>query len=297
MHFIDLINPSKTWDSIDLFKKNSARHQAVTLMVTIAAAVFFIFPALIAFNLLTHTFRRIELDQKGVLEKQVVKVQQVALPPLKPSQSVEAIPSRTQAKWKTFFFEQFQKRLDPLNLKYGSAQENGDCFFDAVAQQLSTPEKSYSKKEIRQALADHLALVNREESTEHALYFTDYKEKLRGDHDTDYETFCAQIGLTLEELKGSIPIWGNGAALQMTANVFQVALQVYSADMMEISIYDSWHTFQDFELEESRPACPEICTLLGEESFIPLSSKPERTILLGNLSRAPWGHFVPLFKK
>lgn len=234
--------------------------------------------------------------------------------------SVEKIDQKKAAEmpqWKLFMRSELQKQLNAIGKTFNEAEENGDCFPDSVAQQLSKHEKykSITKKDVRLAIADHLKKVNQDPYSQEAVQ---YKALLSDE--AEYEALCNHVGKCLEDFKTGegAPIWGNNAIAQMIANIYDVEVRIYASQMLTVTIADtlkgiklegeggelkggdySQFNFMPIIDSEGLPAA-EVCSLIETEEdtlirYEPLEgTKKNGVIELANISRGPWGHWIPV---
>lgn len=201
------------------------------------------------------------------------------------SSSTEQNNFLKKPKWRTFLEERLATKLASISKKAGIAVENGDCFFDAVAQVVGLENASHARKILKNYL-EHCD----SNLTNH------YETLLEGNKEGySYKDFCNQIAFSAKEVGGSV-IWGNAATAQIVADAFTVEVIVHSCLLLPCNKEELKTIYQSFESIKSGSTY-EICTLLDTISYKPLQQEPQRKVELANISRDPWGHWVPVFNK
>ena len=204
---------------------------------------------------------------------------------------------KSKPNWRIFLEEQLEKQLSSMipPKTFGIAEENGDCFFNAVAQLLARQgNKSFTTRKIRADMKKHVANAN------DALN-NYYKKLLQNNIDGyTFEYFCENIDKCHDTMGGGV-IWGNHATLQMIANMYSLEVTVHSCDLINCDEEDIHSVYQDFERVEyivEGSKSYEICTLLDTSTCKPTTGNLiQGKIELACISRDPWGHYVPVFDK
>lgn len=198
--------------------------------------------------------------------------------------SEETTHNFTPVNWRPFFEDQIAKQLALIAKKPGVAVENGDCFFDAVAQKLGS---NLNASKIRGALHLHL------NSCKPELIKT-YQKMMEGNLDDSFEEFCKNIKFSADEIGGKV-IWGNKATVQMVANIFSVKIIVHNCYFLTVDKEDLNNLYQGFENLPFGPKEYGVCTFFDTEIYEPQHSHKVNQIELVNLQKDTWGHFVPVF--
>jgi len=289
MRIIDYFDPRTELNTWENFKELNWKQKGITLLVSaIAAVIFPIYGGFVAFRALTHHFHKVDASS----EKPVPSPIPQRSPPSS-SASTElrsAPPKREMPEWKQMLYRGLSKQLAARNLTHGKAEENGDCLFDAVSQQLAKVGIHRTKKQVREDIQDHLETCDDD---------TRYRALLRGNFEAAYEDFVDRIGLCVEDVTEGAPIWGNKACLHMIADIYHVRIESYSVMAFEITLIDAlndqWDGFEKYQYHRGEfDTGYEVCSEIDESEILPADGIVERTIQLGNLSRGPWGHFVPV---
>jgi hypothetical protein len=159
---------------------------------------------------------------------------------------------------------------------YGTAIDNGDCFFDAYAKGLQVYlKRAVTIKELRQKVADYVHTLEAEENN--WIKKMIQKEYIALDN---YEVFKERVGFTCEEVlqkKWPAPIWGQqqreGVIL---CHIYKVNLKIYEVGYLDEdpSKMDHWDNFWE-----------------SEPCIYPSNEKYNHTI---EMAIYP-GHFLPVF--
>lgn len=246
-----------------------------------------------------------ESNSSKPVESSAPKQEDLGKADVKSSTSVEkAALSKQDVKkpvWRQFLETEMANQLKSIDRTFGEAEEKGDCLFDAVAQQLNKQGKLLTKKDIRNAVFEHLKKVNQDPYSQEVIQY----KALIGD-EVEYEELCSQVNKCVEDFedKGT-PVWGNEAIVQMIADIFNVEVKIYVAELMTITIADTFpgKQYEKFNYIPTKdmqglPAL-EICTLIETKEdmikrFEPLEGTKNGVIELANIKRDPWGHWMPV---
>jgi hypothetical protein len=208
-------------------------------------------------------------------------------------------------EWRLFIMAELSEQLEKINRTFGEAEENGDCFFDSVAQQLQgLLGRALTKRDIRKAVYEHLKNVNEDANTEAANRY----RKLISD-DSEYQEICEDVAICSGDHPQKAPVWGNHAIAHMIADIYGVEIHVYASEMISIDaedthegkVYEGFKTCESFTQDESGiHMTTEVCTLIETEDhmiekIMPFDSKNKKGVIeLANVSRDPWGHWMPV---
>jgi len=206
------------------------------------------------------------------LDVAVPVVQNAALPPQSP---------RSQ-----FLYWHLRKILHDMNLTLGNSMDNGDCFFDSVAQQLSILQnQTVTAKDVRLAVYQYLQELPAEDNW--------VKRKYTSPTDS-YEDFVEKVQYTTEERlqSGSADvIWGDDVIAEIIARIYQVNVTTYVANFelqnnqalpdqnSDILVSDSGSRVEKIYTFEQEAECP------GQEN--------SGTISIALRSDGPNGHYYP----
>ena len=297
MRIIDFIDPRTDLNTWDNFKQLSGKQKALTLLVSAVAFVALLgYGGFVTFRALTHFFSKTESPLRPGDQKIHNEASPLLNPePLeRPRRAVNTNIS-TMVKWKQMMSCGLDKGLAPLRMQHGFAEESGDCFFDSVAQVLNKirPGENHTKQSVRLKLKEHLPQCQDNR----------YEQLLRGNADGyRYPDFCERIGDCVEDIKQGAPIWGNNVTLQLVADAYHVNIETHSVMTFELSLMESmndqWENFEKHQYTRGESEIiVEVCTELDTNEFHPDQGDAVETIHLGNMSRGPWGHFVPVFPR
>lgn len=213
------------------------------------------------------------------LEKFFIEIEKKIL-----AETCTSIPQEINRKGLSFLSEEKLRVLLklPRHLEIGTAIDNGDCFFDALAQALNTirmPQKLYTNKSLREACYQ---------------YYLDHKDEVNQRHNKDYNGIdqkdnYSYIRYTKEELDSLFdqraPIWGRyhveGILLcnQLALNSIHVIELFNNVEMEEIIPSHYWVTKNEVKrLSEDNELSYSIdvpVLILGQEErhFVPVLNK------------------------
>lgn len=199
-----------------------------------------------------------------------------------------ATGSASPRNWKSILRDDLSRQLAARSKKCEDTQENGDCFFEAVAKQLNRAKlkTDYTAKHVRMDLSRFLQGPAKEK----------YRDLYRGDVDATYDEICTNIQFCKDEITTGAPIWGNGVIAKMVADLYGVSVNIRAMDMIPVSFLDLmdgglYAGFHHHVIDQINQT-PEVCTLLDKTTYRPESGHASHTLELANISRGPWGHFV-----
>jgi hypothetical protein len=314
------VNSFNTWES---FQKLSGGFQALTIITVAVVTIFTLgIGSVFVFRALVNAFSKLNLQGEAAHERTANKAHQGALKNLidkdkplsteteinlpkqesiasgktEPSKKIEPTKRpmpKTMSPWKEFLRTQLAIQLEKIGLQFEESYENGDCFFDAVAYQLTHiyGDKQYTAKDVRVAISEHLKKAG---SEDHQRYGKMHK----GDVDSTYEHFCSEIHKSAEEFKDAgSPIWGNTLTAQIIADIYKIDVKVWSASLISITLLETLegNMYEGFEYIEIQKANPEVCTILDDRTFHPHDKTGNgKSIQLAAIDRHTWGHWLPL---
>lgn len=261
-------------------------------------------------EVISEPIQKTEIKPSDTLETVVLTQEEVVKADLKSPKFVEKTSLTTKPVekevWRQFLETEVSNQLKAIGRTFGHAEERGDCFFDAVAQQLNKLlGKSLTKRDIRNEISKHLQKVNKDPYSQEAVQY----QALRGD-EVSYEDFCSQVHKCLEDFEPGqgVPVWGDRATAQMIADIFNVEVHVYASEMQTITMAETFkgRPYEKFNYIPTKdmhglPAL-EVCTLIETKEdmiirFEPLEGAKKKGVLeLANISRGPWGHWMPIDK-
>lgn len=298
MRISDYLNPKTELNTWANFKELNWKQEGIILLVsTIAAVIFPLYGGFVAFRALTHHFYNVSKSTSNpeaaivssLREQELESTSTLKTPIISSQKSQEPV-----AEWKKMMYKGFSKQLDNMGYQHGTAEETGDCFFDAVAQELNRlnrlePGSHFTKKKIRKDIEKHL------ETCDHDRYQN--LQKTGEEH--SYEEFCQRIGLCTEEITEGAPIWGNKTCLQLIADIYHVNIEVFSVMAFELSLFEGmdeqYKDFEKYQYQRKDDTGYELCSEITQDTIHPNDGEAGETIRLGNLARGVWGHYVPVY--
>jgi hypothetical protein len=170
-----------------------------------------------------------------------------------------------------------EKHLDSLGKVFGTAIDNGDCFWDAFAQRLSIIlNKPVTVKELRQQVSDEVHRLDKGPEEKNWV-----KKLMTSDIMDTYQQYLEQVAITCDEIMSQglkfYPVWGqekrDGLIL---CHLYKVNLRVYG-----VACADEIDKLEDDE-----------CFCLYSEDF-PDTLPYKHTV---EIALYP-GHFIPVHDK
>lgn len=169
--------------------------------------------------------------------------------------------------------------LEQLGKVYGTAIDNGDCFWDAFAQGLSyILGKKVTIKELREKVSEEIQRFDKCPDEENWV-----KKMMVHDPMDTYEGYRDQVMLTCGEIleKGmGAPVWGqekrDGVIL---CHLFKVNLKVFSVGCIDehpskMEDHDNFYTSED-DYPKDQPYSRTVEISLYPDHFLPVRNKVE----------------------
>lgn len=190
-----------------------------------------------------------------------------------------------EVSYRTFrCLEILEKNLDPVGKIYGSAIDNGDCFWDAFAKKLSIIlKKTITIKELRQKVSEEIHRLDQGPDEENWV-----RQIMHGDLMDSYEDYRDRVAFTCEEIFTNklkfFPIWGqekrDGVIL---CHLYKVNLRVYSIgcmdeDLNQMGEDDNFYIGEDEFPSSKLPYAQTIEIALYPGHFIPVYDINEKGI-------------------
>lgn len=277
--------PDISWS--DAFRALSPGFQALTVVTVIFVSIFTLGAASVAvFRALVNAFSKLNLQGDAPHEKTGQKadsIAQNALGPKKPEEKSDQalLPKESQATPLPQIQPEFNRKayiqslkrqpkenlgdrskfmraylaheLGKANKKFLETKDDGDCFWDAVAQQLSILEaRPVTVKEVRMKCHDYLQELELGAPEENWV-----KKALVKSFDETYASFLQNIQFTTEERFPSPPVWGDHIAAMIVSKVYDVRIQSYFVNMYEFEVECPDPDFEEEEETEYQKALKE----------------------------------------
>ncbi|CRX39187.1 hypothetical protein [Estrella lausannensis] len=196
-----------------------------------------------------------------------------------------------------FFKYHLNKRLAPLGKGIAYAVDNGDCFFDSVAQTLTlATQKRVTVRDVRAKVAEFVEKLH-QESPDNWV-----KEGARGSHDDAYDIFLERVGLTVDECKerNVVPVWGNALIAKIVAEAYGIQIRVhglgtYDVDFDTLLELRTQHRDDEIYMVIERDMVAEVLFEDDENSMFGKEGAP--LIEIACYTAGPTGHFYPVFNR
>jgi len=199
------------------------------------------------------------------------------------------------------------KRLLSPSQELGSAINNGDCFYDAIAQLLKTMRIDASIESLRKDICDALS---------NSIWRTHLEDKVKKDSrvSASFDDYCRDIGKTTAQMGMQGPIWGDAQREGVIlADKYKFNLRVVQAGFIEGNVVgdEDLKTLKNLKeyLQQHEPNSPliaqheadyqtryrQLCNLEANY-FIDDETLPRGSPNPVTLTIALFGdHFVPVF--
>lgn len=212
-------------------------------------------------------------------------------PPIVPKS--ESAPSASGEVSRSDFLKARLAKQLPPNRKLGKAVDNGDCFFDSVAQQLSAAlKREISIKDVRLAVHHYIQKLHASNPDDNWV-----KKECKGNFDVSYDDLLNRIQNTKQECENTqtTPIWGNALIAKIVVEAYQVRCVVYSVGLYEVDlgvIFDLRMKHLDDEIYQVYETKGEVLYTGEIEKW----GKCGPIIEVGCYQAIISGHFVPILK-
>lgn len=196
--------------------------------------------------------------------------------------------------------------LSTTHETYGHAIDNGDCFYDAIAQRLTAAlgraDNPVTTKELRRVVADEVERLHRENPNDNWVYRQLKLQNVAGN--PDYDELRRLGGIPADELSADdVPLWGRltiegriiaehyKAKIQLCEIIVLDNTSIPASEFQGLEQEYEGEHFDDFRPIEggTRIQLLKVCNPNWIEEN-PVTSSPQHTIRIAVYP----GHFVPI---
>lgn len=196
-----------------------------------------------------------------------------------------------------FFKYHLNKVLAPIGKGIAFAEDNGDCFFDSVAQKLTiATQKRVTVKDVRTKVSEFVSDLHQQNPDNWV------KRETKGSYDDDYDTFRERMGLTVDEClaRGVLPVWGNATIAKITAQAYGIQIRIHALGTYDVD-YDTMFEMRlanrNDEIYLVREREMQVEVLFENDEHSHFGKETDPLIEIACYTAGPTGHFYPVFDR